>query len=441
VEVVIGVAILSLVMASATTVAVNSSKSGTDSYDQLRASELAEEGIEAIHNYRDEWIRTNPMADLSSQVTKWQTAMPITTSIGGVALNGLLWKYNPNQGTDTIGKYTRRIWVSNVGPGISNSIIAWPADGDAITDTNDGRRKQVTSEVSWVDQNGTTQSVSADTILVDYQGISQMLAPPPPPSAWLRASRSSDGYTANPLGVYNDEGVTLAWGGQYTLGCTASGNLGSWSGAKATSGSQALGALGAGTYTLNLDCIGDGGSAHSTATVNVIYHPPTFGFQINSNTPVVSGYGWGEPHAMSINYSNYIEVYIWSSYATSCTGWGGMWGGGVGLGTSAMYPYWNVGSQTLYAQCSGPGGTAQYQYVTIYAGSPPPPPPPHYAYETHSYKGDGSGHMIDHFCYCGQPQSQFCPAPYGAGGGWSGASLQGPWILYPGQTTPYGCPY
>jgi prepilin-type N-terminal cleavage/methylation domain-containing protein len=74
VEVVIGVAILSLVMASATTVAVNSSKSGTDSYDQLRASELAEEGIEAIHNYRDEWIRTNPMADLSSQVTKWQMA-------------------------------------------------------------------------------------------------------------------------------------------------------------------------------------------------------------------------------------------------------------------------------------------------------------------------------------------------------------------------------
>ena len=63
VEVVIGVAILSLVMTSATTVAVKSSKAGTDSYDRLRASQLVQEGLEAMRAYRDEWVRTNPLTD------------------------------------------------------------------------------------------------------------------------------------------------------------------------------------------------------------------------------------------------------------------------------------------------------------------------------------------------------------------------------------------
>jgi hypothetical protein len=89
--------------------------------------------------------------------------MPNSSTVGRVSLDDASeWQYDPALGAETIGKFTRRIWVDTV---------TW-SGGDTLTsDKADGRRKQVTSEVSWVDQDGVTQSVNVDTILVDYQGI------------------------------------------------------------------------------------------------------------------------------------------------------------------------------------------------------------------------------------------------------------------------------
>jgi Tfp pilus assembly protein PilV len=169
IEAVIGVTILSLVMSSATMVAVSSSKAGTDSYDRLRATELAREGIERMRVYRDEWIRQNPLEDPVAQFNKWQAAFPASSSSYGPAPTGGSWSQTGSETVD--GRYTRKIWMTN----LEQSSSGW-VNPDSYSNRL-GDRKRVTSQVSWTDQSGNAQAVSLDTVLVDYQGINPTLPP------------------------------------------------------------------------------------------------------------------------------------------------------------------------------------------------------------------------------------------------------------------------
>ena len=82
--------------------------------------------------------------------------------------------------------------------------------------------------------------------------------PPPPaaPTVSLSASASS---------IPQGSGVTLQWSSTDATACTASGG---WSGAKATSGSEAIATLTA-AATFTLQCTGQGGSASDAETVSI----------------------------------------------------------------------------------------------------------------------------------------------------------------------------
>jgi hypothetical protein len=156
-------------MSSATMVAVSSSKAGTDSYDRLRATELAREGIERMRVYRDEWIRQNPLEDPVAQFNKWQAAFPASSSSYGPAPTGGSWSQTGSETVD--GRYTRKIWMTN----LEQSSSGW-VNPDSYSNRL-GDRKRITSQVSWTDQSGNAQAVSLDTVLVDYQGINPTLPP------------------------------------------------------------------------------------------------------------------------------------------------------------------------------------------------------------------------------------------------------------------------
>lgn len=79
-------------------------------------------------------------------------------------------------------------------------------------------------------------------------------ASPPPPTASL---------SANPTAVRVNGSSTLSWSSTNASSCKA---LGGWSGTKATSGSEATGALSNST-TYTLQCTGGGGSAGQSVTV------------------------------------------------------------------------------------------------------------------------------------------------------------------------------
>jgi hypothetical protein len=92
------------------------------------------------------------------------------------------------------------------------------------------------------------------------KSVSVTLAPASPPTAAPAVS-----LTANPTSVTSGAASTLQWISTNATSCTASG---SWSGTKATSGSQSTGTL-AQTASYTLACTGTGGQAQATATVTV----------------------------------------------------------------------------------------------------------------------------------------------------------------------------
>ena len=85
--------------------------------------------------------------------------------------------------------------------------------------------------------------------------------------------------TANPTSIANGASSSLDWSSTDATTCTATGG---WSGTKATSGSQATGALIA-TTSFTLGCTGPGGTGSASATVTVappIGPPPTATFPL-----------------------------------------------------------------------------------------------------------------------------------------------------------------
>lgn len=85
-----------------------------------------------------------------------------------------------------------------------------------------------------------------------------------PPAAQINS------FTASASAVPRGANITLSWRAQDTSGCTASG---SWSGAKAASGSESITFNTDGDHTYRLTCTGSGGDATSAVSVTVTAPP------------------------------------------------------------------------------------------------------------------------------------------------------------------------
>src|SRR6202453_4359004 len=115
--------------------------------------------------------------------------------------------------------------------------------------------------------------------------------------------------SASPSTVNSGSGSTLTWSSNHATACTASGM---WSGTKATSGSQATGALTA-NATYVLTCTGAGGSATQAATVSVTTPTPAPTITLSASPSTIA--------------SGKSSTVTWAStHATSCTASGG-WSG------------------------------------------------------------------------------------------------------------------
>ena len=146
-------------------------------------------------------------------------------------------------------------------------------------------------------------------------------------------------FTGSPLSVTAGSASTLAWSSTNTTSCTASG---SWSGAKALSGSASTGALAAGSYTYNLSCAGLGGTVSNSVIIVASNPVPTISISAS-------------PASVGIGGSSTLS---WSTTnATSCTA-SGSWSGAQALSGSTTVGPITSGAHTYTLSCSGPGGTA-----------------------------------------------------------------------------------
>jgi uncharacterized protein (DUF1800 family) len=152
--------------------------------------------------------------------------------------------------------------------------------------------------------------------------------------------------TASPTSVLTGGASTLSWSSTNATSCTASGG---WSGGKATSGTESTGPLSAAT-TFVLTCVGDGGSAVQSTTVNVTEPPP----------PAPTLTLTADPLSIEVGQSSMLH---WNaSDATSCTARDG-WSGDRPTSGSQSTGELN-GTTSFTLECVGPGGSV-WETVTV----------------------------------------------------------------------------
>ncbi|MBP7760186.1 hypothetical protein KA093_00110 [Candidatus Saccharibacteria bacterium] len=167
--------------------------------------------------------------------------------------------------------------------------------------------------------------------------------------------------SVNPSSMYSGSSATISWSATNSpTSCTASG---SWSGAKATSGTQSTGALGAGTYSYSLLCTNQGGdSAVATATVSVTL-PPAPVVSLSAN-PISTTSGGSSNLTWSATNS-----------PTNCTA-SGDWTGTKGAsGTQSTGTLSTVRTYTYTLACSNAGGSdTASTSVSVSSGTTTSPP-------------------------------------------------------------------
>jgi hypothetical protein len=157
--------------------------------------------------------------------------------------------------------------------------------------------------------------------------------------------------SASPSSVASGGSSTLTWSSTNATACSAAG---SWSGVKATSGSQSTGALKA-NASYSLTCTGSGGSATGSAAVSVksTAAAPTVSF---SATP--SSVSTGNSSTLSWSAAN----------ATACTASGSWSGSKATSGTQSTGAL--TGNASYLLTCTGSGGSAsQRAAVTVTAAT------------------------------------------------------------------------
>ncbi len=147
--------------------------------------------------------------------------------------------------------------------------------------------------------------------------------------------------------------ATLTWSASGTnVSCTASNG---WSGAKALTGSLAVSPSATTTYTLT--CSGDGGSLARFITISTIasYDPTTLSFLVSPLT--------------TVNPESPSTTLYWSTtgYGVTCTASGG-WSGT--RGSSGFLDISPTTDMNYTLSCSGAGGTAPAQTVTVLVAIP-----------------------------------------------------------------------
>jgi len=140
---------------------------------------------------------------------------------------------------------------------------------------------------------------------------------------------------ASPQTIAFGDTTTLSWTVQNASSCTASSTDDSWSGDKATSGSEAVTPSVTGSVTYTLDCTGDGGESSDSATVTV-QNRPTATLSVSDSSVTLGG-----------------EVTLsWTSTdATSCTA-SGDWSGTLDTDGSQTLTMDSVGTKTFTLTCS-----------------------------------------------------------------------------------------
>ncbi len=154
--------------------------------------------------------------------------------------------------------------------------------------------------------------------------------------------------TLTPATIALGGSSTISWSSIQAASCTASG---SWSGAKAPSGSAVLqpAAAGPGTYTLT--CVDSAG----TSAANSVVLTATSGAVPTANLTAPS---------TSVHVGQSITLTWSSSSATSCLA-SGSWSGPLATsGTETITPS-VVGPETFNLTCSGLGGTSETKSLTL----------------------------------------------------------------------------
>jgi len=157
--------------------------------------------------------------------------------------------------------------------------------------------------------------------------------------------------SASPTTVTMNGSTTINWSSRRASDCTASGD---WSGSKATSGSQTIGALKADS-TFTLSCSGAGGSINESISITVAA----------SATPSVTLSA--SPSSLPYNGSTTLS---WASANSSgCTASGNWSGNKAASGSQAIVAL--TANSSFNLSCSGPGGDAS-DSISITVAAPLP---------------------------------------------------------------------
>jgi len=170
-----------------------------------------------------------------------------------------------------------------------------------------------------------------------------------PPAATVTLS-------ANPAQVASGGTSTLTWSSANATSCTASG---AWSGAKATTGSQATAAL-TETSTFGLTCTGPGGSGNASTTVTVSAPTPAPTLNLTATPTAVTQ---GGSATLSWTTTN----------ATGCSAsgdWSGSRGTSGSVSTGALS---TVKTYSYSLTCTGPGGSVSRTATVVVSAAPPVP--------------------------------------------------------------------
>jgi hypothetical protein len=163
--------------------------------------------------------------------------------------------------------------------------------------------------------------------------------------------------TSNTSSVVYGGSATLTWNSANTTSCTASG---SWSGARALSGSETFSNL-AENKTYTLACSGTGGSISKSVSVAVASAPtpvaPTLTLTSNTSSVVYGG----------------SATLTWNSANTTSCAAGGSWSGARALSGSETFSNL-IENKTYTLACTGTGGSVTKSVSVAVASAPVPVP-------------------------------------------------------------------
>jgi len=152
IEIIIAISIFAMVFSSMITLSIGGFNALRQGGEQIEAEALAQEGLEAVMAVRNSgW---NSLGACSAACV--------------VSISGGRWILS-NGASEIIGKYARKISLSNVYRNASNDIVALGTPG-AVLDPN---TKEATSLVEWNVRPGTLNDVKRVSLITNWQSLPQ----------------------------------------------------------------------------------------------------------------------------------------------------------------------------------------------------------------------------------------------------------------------------